>query len=45
VQTVRDVRLDCDGDALLVTVDQVGPACHTGTRSCFDDGLLPSATL
>ena len=40
VQTVREVRLDCDGDALLVTVDQVGPACHTGTRTCFDDGLL-----
>jgi phosphoribosyl-AMP cyclohydrolase len=39
-QTVREVRLDCDGDALLVTVDQVGPACHTGTRTCFDDGLL-----
>jgi phosphoribosyl-AMP cyclohydrolase len=41
VQTVREVRLDCDGDALLVTVDQTGPACHTGTRTCFDDGLLP----
>ena len=40
VQSVRDVRIDCDGDALLVTVDQVGPACHTGTRTCFDDGLL-----
>lgn len=36
VQHVRSVALDCDGDALLVTVDQVGPACHTGTRSCFD---------
>jgi phosphoribosyl-AMP cyclohydrolase len=35
-QHVRSVALDCDGDALLVTVDQVGPACHTGTRSCFD---------
>jgi phosphoribosyl-AMP cyclohydrolase len=42
VQHVRSVRLDCDGDALLVTVDQVGPACHTGARSCFDDGLLPA---
>jgi len=30
------VRLDCDGDALLVKVDQVGAACHTGDRSCFD---------
>lgn len=36
VQHVRSVALDCDGDALLVTVEQVGPACHTGTRSCFD---------
>jgi phosphoribosyl-AMP cyclohydrolase len=36
VQLVREVRLDCDGDALLVKVDQVGPACHTGDRSCFD---------
>jgi len=36
VQHVREVRLDCDGDALLVVVDQVGPACHTGNRSCFD---------
>ena len=34
-QWVRDVRLDCDGDALLVLVDQEGPACHTGNRSCF----------
>ena len=36
VQRVRDIRLDCDGDALLVSVDQVGgAACHTGRRSCF----------
>ena len=36
VQRVRDLRLDCDGDALLVSVDQVGgAACHTGRRSCF----------
>ncbi|WP_040336659.1 phosphoribosyl-AMP cyclohydrolase [Candidatus Blastococcus massiliensis] len=34
-QWVREVRLDCDGDALLVLVDQEGPACHTGERSCF----------
>ncbi|MDQ1721263.1 MAG: phosphoribosyl-AMP cyclohydrolase [Pseudonocardiales bacterium] len=38
VQYVRAVSLDCDGDALLVRVDQVGPACHTGERSCFDAG-------
>ena len=36
VQHVRSVSLDCDGDALLVRVDQVGVACHTGTRTCFD---------
>ena len=39
-QWVREVRLDCDGDTVLVRVDQEGPACHTGTRTCFDDGLL-----
>ncbi|NLF04215.1 MAG: phosphoribosyl-AMP cyclohydrolase [Actinomycetales bacterium] len=38
VQHVRSVELDCDGDALLVKVDQVGPACHTGTRTCFETG-------
>jgi phosphoribosyl-AMP cyclohydrolase len=38
-QWVREVRLDCDGDALLVLVDQEGPACHTGTRSCFSRDL------
>ncbi|MFC7216664.1 phosphoribosyl-AMP cyclohydrolase [Streptomyces polyrhachis] len=43
VQQVRSVALDCDGDTLLVKVDQRGPACHTGTRTCFDDGALPLA--
>ena len=38
-QWVREVRLDCDGDALLVLVDQEGPACHTGERSCFHRAL------
>ena len=38
VQHVRSVAIDCDGDALLVTVDQVGAACHTGTRTCFEAG-------
>ena len=36
VQVVRGVARDCDSDALLITVDSVGPACHTGLRSCFD---------
>ena len=39
-QHVHEVRLDCDGDTLLVTVEQEGPACHTGARSCFDEDLL-----
>ncbi|MBT0995225.1 phosphoribosyl-AMP cyclohydrolase [Cellulomonas sp. DKR-3] len=38
VQHVKDVRIDCDGDALLVVVDQVGAACHTGARTCFEAG-------
>ncbi len=38
VQRVRSVALDCDGDALLVRVEQVGPACHTGSRTCFQAG-------
>ena len=37
-QYVKAVSLDCDGDALLVEVDQVGAACHTGARTCFDAG-------
>jgi phosphoribosyl-AMP cyclohydrolase len=40
VQDVREVRLDCDGDTVLVLVDQHGPACHTGTRTCFDSDRL-----
>jgi phosphoribosyl-AMP cyclohydrolase len=34
-QYVREIRYDCDGDTLLIKVLQVGPACHTGERSCF----------
>jgi phosphoribosyl-AMP cyclohydrolase / phosphoribosyl-ATP pyrophosphohydrolase len=51
VQRVRSIRYDCDSDALLVTVEQVGDiACHTGERSCFhqvDDGKIapPADTL
>lgn len=41
-QYVRGAALDCDGDTLLVHVEQVGVACHTGARSCFDvDPLEP----
>jgi phosphoribosyl-AMP cyclohydrolase len=35
VQYLRELRLDCDGDAVLLLVDQTGVACHTGRRSCF----------
>ena len=35
VQRVREIRYDCDCDALLVLVEPAGPACHTGNRSCF----------
>jgi phosphoribosyl-AMP cyclohydrolase len=41
-QWVRSVALDCDGDTVLVKVDQVGAACHTGDRACFDAGVLPA---
>ena len=35
IQHVTEVRLDCDGDTVLYRVEQTGPACHTGTRTCF----------
>ena len=38
VPLVRRVQLDCDGDCVLVRAEQVGAACHTGTRTCFDAG-------
>ncbi|HEV3171150.1 MAG TPA: phosphoribosyl-AMP cyclohydrolase [Actinocrinis sp.] len=41
VQRVVSVALDCDGDTILLKVDQTGPACHTGTRTCFDGRTLP----
>jgi phosphoribosyl-AMP cyclohydrolase len=41
-QYVHEVRLDCDGDTVLLVVDQEGAACHTGDHTCFDaDTLLP----
>jgi phosphoribosyl-ATP pyrophosphohydrolase/phosphoribosyl-AMP cyclohydrolase len=39
-QTVKALRLDCDGDAILALVDPAGPACHTGERTCFHNGDL-----
>ena len=42
-QQVREVRVDCDADTLLLRVDQTGPACHTGDHSCFDAGLVAHA--
>lgn len=39
-QAVREIRLDCDGDTVLLRVDQTGPACHTGTDTCFDADLI-----
>jgi phosphoribosyl-ATP pyrophosphohydrolase/phosphoribosyl-AMP cyclohydrolase len=48
-QTVKALRLDCDGDTLLALVEPAGPACHTGERTCFHRGELepsaPSETL
>ncbi|MFI1012309.1 phosphoribosyl-AMP cyclohydrolase [Streptomyces sp. NPDC020965] len=43
VQWVKSVALDCDGDTVLVKVDQIGAACHTGDRTCFDADVLPLA--
>lgn len=42
-QAVHEIRLDCDGDTLLVKVDQTGAACHTGDRTCFDADLVHRA--
>ena len=44
IQVVHEARLDCDGDAILLLVAQTGPACHTGTRTCFDTTDLEATT-
>lgn len=41
VQTLKELRVDCDRDCLLMQVDQVGAACHTGVRSCFFTVVTP----
>ena len=43
LQFVKSVALDCDGDAILVRVDQAGVACHTGDHTCFDADVLEAA--
>jgi phosphoribosyl-ATP pyrophosphohydrolase/phosphoribosyl-AMP cyclohydrolase len=43
VQAVKELRYDCDADALLALVEPAGPACHTGERSCFHNGELDPA--
>ena len=45
VQRLVELRVDCDGDALLVLVDQSGVACHTGTRSCFFRAVREGALI
>ena len=45
VQRLVEVRLDCDGDAILLLVDQTGVACHTGRRSCFYRALRAGRTV
>jgi len=39
-QHINSIRVDCDGDALLVLVHESGPACHTGLESCFDTATI-----
>jgi phosphoribosyl-AMP cyclohydrolase / phosphoribosyl-ATP pyrophosphohydrolase len=39
IQRVREIRLDCDGDTILYRVEQEGPACHTGSRTCFSTAV------
>ena len=45
VQFVRSAALDCDGDTLIVRVEQIGAACHTGERSCFDTTPIDGVTI
>lgn len=46
VQRVKEITIDCDGDCLVIKVDQIGKAaCHTGHRSCFYRKILPGGKL
>ena len=45
VQRLVEMRIDCDRDALLLLVDQTGPACHTGRRNCFFTALRDGAEV
>ena len=45
VQNVREIRVDCDGDVLLILVEQIGGACHEGYRSCFFRRIGPDGSL
>ncbi|MTK12418.1 MAG: phosphoribosyl-AMP cyclohydrolase [Clostridiaceae bacterium] len=40
LQYVKNISVDCDGDTLLIKVDQIGAACHTGSRSCFYRNII-----
>jgi phosphoribosyl-ATP pyrophosphohydrolase/phosphoribosyl-AMP cyclohydrolase len=44
-QAVREIRIDCDGDTVLYRVEQAGPACHTGARTCFSSAVQDGALL
>jgi phosphoribosyl-AMP cyclohydrolase len=39
-QYVKSIKCDCDNDTILISVEQIGPACHTGSRSCFFNTIL-----
>lgn len=45
VQLLRELRVDCDGDALLLLIEQTGVACHTGRRSCFYRAVRDGALI
>jgi phosphoribosyl-AMP cyclohydrolase len=45
IQRLVEMRIDCDRDALLLLVDQTGPACHTNRRSCFHTALRDGAEV